>query len=383
MSLETLARGMASAAPVKGTGWRAAGATPAVLTAEVGSRFLYVAEQGALLRREGSRLRVTKKDSLLLEVPAMKLQAVALYGNVQVTSQCLRALLDEGVSVGIFTRNGIYKGRLQGPVDRGGALRRKQWTCAADPGFCLSFGRAIVRGKLLGAKQVAAAYAKNYVAATLGHAHEALTDAIERIDEAPDADVLRGIEGSAARAWFDLFARCNRSEFAFERRVKRPPPDPLNALLSFGYTLVLRELDGLVEAAGLDPAVGFYHTAHANRPALACDWVEEFRHVLIDRLVLSLVNLKVVRPEHFVDLEDRGLRMTPEGLRAFLAAYERALLAGINDGPTPGGYRAVFLQQLGRLLDAIGGRAPYRSHLEPPADETDDHVTALDGLGGA
>src|SRR5207253_3000850 len=98
-----------------------------VLAAEVGSRFLYVAEQGALLRREGSRVRVTKKDVVLLDVSAMKLQAIAVYGNVQISTQCMRTLLDEGVAFGLFTRNGVYKGRLQPPADRGGTLRRLQW----------------------------------------------------------------------------------------------------------------------------------------------------------------------------------------------------------------------------------------------------------------
>src|SRR5438876_596060 len=112
--------------------------------AESHSRFLHVVEQGTTLRRSGTRIRITKKDKVLLEVPATKLQGVILYGNIQVSTQCLRNLLEEGVWLSFFSRSGFYKGRLQPPIERGGNLRLRQWERSRDADFCLSFARAVV-----------------------------------------------------------------------------------------------------------------------------------------------------------------------------------------------------------------------------------------------
>jgi CRISPR-associated protein Cas1 len=337
------------------------------LAAESNIRFLHVVEQGAVLRRAGSRVLVIKKKNVLLDVPAAKLQGVLLYGNIQVSTQCLRNLLEEGVWLSFFTRNGFYKGRLQPPAERGGKLRQIQWEKSKDPGFCLEFARAVVRGKLLGQKQVAAAYAKNYLAETLTESHRSLGESLERLPAVKDLDELRGVEGSATRAYFERFRGWNRSEFSFEGREKRGAADPINAMLNFGYAILMRELEGLIEAAGLDPAVGFYHLPDNDRPSLACDWVEEYRHPIADRLVLKLINNGMIKAADFEDREEKGgLRLSAEGLRKFLKAYERSMLGRRTneDGIVPQGWRATFLKQLARLLDSLSGKDPYRSHVE-------------------
>jgi CRISPR-associated protein Cas1 len=323
---------------------------------EANARFLHVAEQGAVVRRAGQRIVITKHDKTLLQIPVIKLQGVLAYGNVQISTQCLRALLAEGVWVSLFSRTGADRGRLQPPVERGGLLRLRQWERTRDPEFALTFSRALVRGKTLGQIEVAKAFSKNYLADTLSNDYDVLRHAIDRTAAASDLDQLRGIEGAAARAYFSMFARFNRSDLPFEGRVKRGAADPLNCLLNFGYTLLTRELDGLLEAAGLDPTVGCYHAPGEDRPALACDWVEEFRHVIIDRIVLTLVNLKSIQAADFeVHAEKGGLRMKPDALRRFIAAYEAAL---------NGGWRESFLDRLGAILDALRDGVPYRSHLE-------------------
>ncbi|HLQ77531.1 MAG TPA: CRISPR-associated endonuclease Cas1, partial [Terriglobia bacterium] len=162
---------------------------------DVNSRFLYVVEQGAVLRRNSGHVQVTKGENNLLEVPIVKLQGVLLYGNIQVTTQCIRHLLDEGIWVSFLSRGGRYKGRLQSPHDKGARLRRMQWQRSQDPDFCLEFGRAVVRGKLAGQMKVASAYAKNYLAQTLGEGHRILKESVERLKDVDNLDELRGVEG--------------------------------------------------------------------------------------------------------------------------------------------------------------------------------------------
>jgi CRISPR-associated protein Cas1 len=359
---------------VQSTGDAARGCIPIERRAklpESHSRFLHVAEQGTVLRRAGTRVVVTSKQEILLEVSAMKLQGVLVYGNVQVSTQCLRALLDEGVWLSFFTRNGIYKGRLQPPCERGGRLRARQFERARDPEFALQFSRAVVRGKILSEREMGRRYASNYLAETLGEGYRILRESLERVESTADVAELRGVEGAATRAYFDMFRRWNRSGIAFEGREKRGASDPINALLNFGYTLVTRELEGLTEAAGLDPAVGFYHTADYDRPSLACDWVEEFRHLVVDRLVLNLINRGTIKADGFEEAPGKGLRMKQDALRRFVTAYERLMTGSAEQngedkvGAAPPAYRTVFLDQLGRLLDALSEREMYRSHLEP------------------
>jgi len=364
-------------------GWRANTVPDRPEIAEVGSRFLYVAEQGTVLRRSGTRVVITRKEQTLLAVPAVRLQGVLVYGNVQVSTQCVRNLLSEGVYLSFFTRNGQYRGRLQPPVERGGRLRRRQWDCSANPAFCLKFSKAVVRGKILSAQRMAQAYARNRAAESLGSGHLRLRVSLAKIKEASDVATLRGIEGGAARAYFDLFRRWNRSELEFERREKRGTSNRVNALLNFGYTLLTREVEGLLEAAGLDPTIGFYHLSDDDRPSLACDWVEEFRHLVVDRLVLTLINKRMLTAAHFEDGDDRrGVRMNLDGIRVFCSAYERAMRRPVGDdeeGPgTTIGFRSVLLAQLGRLLDATAGRAPYLTHLEElPAATPDGDMTPV------
>lgn len=335
-------------------------------------RFLHVVEPGAMVRLAGGRLRVTKKDSVLLEVPLIKLQGVVLYGAAQISSPCVRALLGQGVWLGFFTRSGRFQGRLQPARQGGGALRRRQWERSRDPVAALEFGRAVVRGKILGQRLVAAAYARNYPAETLGEGQRVLAYCLDRIAGARNLDELRGLEGTASRAYYGLFRRCNRSGFAFPGRMRPADCDPINALLNLGYSLLTRELEGLIEATGLDPTIGLYHLPHGDRPSLACDWVEEFRHPVVDRLVLHLINRGTIRPEDFEDRGERGLRLSAEGLRKFLAAWEQVMNGSAEPGAgsqtdgvrSPAGFRGVMLAQLGRLLDFLDRGAPYRTWLE-------------------
>jgi CRISPR-associated protein Cas1 len=313
-------------------------------------------------------LLVTRNDKVLLEVPSAKLQGVLLYGNIQVTTQCMRELLGEGVWLSLFSRQGTYRGRLQPPAERGGRLRLRQWERSRDPKYCLEFARSAVNGKILSALAMASLRAKNHLAETLGEGYRILRESRERVTAAESIESLRGIEGTAARAYFDLFRRWNVSEMQFEGREKRGTANRVNALLNFGYTLLTRELEGLIEAAGLDPTVGFYHLPDGDRPSLACDFVEEFRHSVIDRLVLRLINLKRIQGDDFAEDEAKGgLRMSPMAMRRFLAEYESRLVGEPRNeaGGESSGFRGVFLRQLARILDSLATGEPYRSHQEP------------------
>lgn len=329
--------------------------------AQAARRFLHVVQQGATVLRQSERVRVVKDQRVLADVPVDELDGVVLYGSVQLTTQAIAVLTEAGVWVSFHTRHGRFRGRLQPAAPRTAMLRALQRERSADPEWRFASARASVRGKLLGMIATARSYLRNYGDERVREGVDALQAALGRLPGTTGVQALRGIEGSASRAWFEVLRVLNRSGLAFDQRVQRYAPDPINSLLNLAYTMVTNELAGLIEAAGLDVTVGFYHDEADGRPSLACDLVEEFRHALVDRLILLMVNRRVVTDESFHTVEGQGCRLTEAGLRQFLEAYERGLL---GPRPSEGGSRRLLLQQVARLTAAVSSGAPYQSHLE-------------------
>lgn len=313
---------------------------------------LYVVEQGAVVQKEGERLVVRKEGRPLASVPVFKVDSVVVFGGVQVSTQAVALLLANGVELAFMSVDGRLKGRLMPAESRNVLLRLQQYQRYHDADFRLKLGRAVVRGKLANARALVLRYLRNHPEAPLVGPLRSLEDSLAQVDTAADLDSLRGIEGRGAAAYFTAFARMLTGELKFSGRSRRPPGDPVNALLSLGYSLLTHEVFGAVAARGLDPYLGFYHDVRYGRPALALDLVEEFRAPVVDRMVLSLVNRRVLGPDDFEEGEEGGVFLTKEGFRRFLATYEERL-----GGPGPvgveGGWRAAFREQVGRLVRAV------------------------------
>jgi CRISPR-associated protein Cas1 len=318
---------------------------------------LYVVEQGAVLQRDGERVAVRKEGQLLLSVPVFKLDCVVVFGGVQITTQVMALLLANGVEVTFLSADGRLKGRLLPAESRNVVLRLNQYERYRDDAFRLRVSKNIVRGKLANARALVTRYLRNHPDAELTERVHALEDTIVQVGEAKDLDSLRGLEGRGSAVYFSAFGEMIRGELAFSGRTRRPPRDPVNAMLSLGYSLLTQELFGATAARGFDPYLGFYHDVRYGRPALALDMVEEFRPVVVDRLVLSLVNRRVFGPEDVEQTEDGGFMLTRDALKRFVMAYEDR----VNSGPTEaeGGWRAVFREQVGRLVRAVRFGEPY------------------------
>jgi CRISPR-associated protein Cas1 len=320
---------------------------------------LYVVEQGAVVQKEGERIAVRKDGQLLLTVPVFKLDSVVVFGGVQLTTQALGLLLANGIEVSFMSIDGRLKGRLLPAESRNVVLRLKQYERYHDHDFRLQVSRAVVRGKLANARALIMRYLRNHPDADLTEPVHALEDAIAQVADAKDLDVLRGLEGRAAAVYFSAFGQMLRGVLPFSGRSRRPPRDPVNAMLSLGYSLLTRELFGAAAARGFDPYLGFYHDVRYGRPALALDLVEEFRPVVVDRLVLSLVNRKVFAPEDVEQSEEGGFMLTRDALRRFVAAYEERVTAG--PGEAEGGWRMIFHEQVGRMVRAVRFGEPYQA----------------------
>lgn len=284
---------------------------------------LYVIEDGAVVRKDGDQLKLfSAKDGLLLAVPLTQVEQLVLMGNVTVTAPVVRTLLDRGIGLVYLTSDGKLLGRLQPTESKNVPLRWAQFQAAADPQRSLRLAGAIVRGKILNQRtllQRAGREGTSEIEGTIAH----LRALAERVDRATALDELRGIEGAAAAAYFREWPKLIKSlGFPFPGRIRRPPTDPVNALISFGSVLLMNEALTACQIVGFDPYLGFLHMDRYGRPALALDLMEEFRPVLVDATVLAFINRRMVEPEDFETSVGGAKRLKRHALQKFLAAWE-------------------------------------------------------------
>lgn len=272
---------------------------------------LYLSQPGAKLHKEHDRLLVKRGEEVLEAVPLIKVDQVVLMGRgVSVSTSALHALTRNGVDIVYLSGTGKYLSRVVGPEHKNGRLRHQQSLVASDPLFALQTAQNIVYGKIINQRAVVRRHAEG--ASWAGRALAAMEEMIKRIGTAQDADQLRGMEGQAAREYFGLVRNMLKppsegGSWNFERRAYYPPTDPINALLSFTYSLVLRDVTTACELIGLDPYLGFFHAIDYGRPSMALDLMEEFRPIIADSIVLEAINRPYVSLSDFeqVDLSEK------------------------------------------------------------------------------
>jgi CRISPR-associated protein Cas1 len=325
---------------------------------------LYVKGYSTYIGLVSKRLKVMRAGSLVETVRLRDLERVVLLGNVEVSGPAMAALLDNGIDVVLLSHSGRFRGRLEPAEGKSVLVRQAQFRKHDDMEFRLRVGRAIVEAKIQNSRSVVQRYLRNHPDCNLGEAVSRLQFCRENVARQTTLDALLGVEGDAAKVYFQAFGSMVGSEFSFESRTRRPPRDPVNALLSFGYTLLTAELAGAVAAEGLDIHVGFLHELAHGRPSLALDMVEEFRQPIVDRLVLSLINRGVLKRDHFEDRGQAGVLLNDTGRDRFIGFYHHALDAEFglrvgHDDAEKTTYRELFRRQARRMREAVIGGADY------------------------
>lgn len=284
---------------------------------------LYVLEDGAVVRKDGNQIVVVSaKNGPLLAMPLEQVEELVIVGNATVTTPLVHELLARGIGLTYFSRSGEFLGRLLPEVSKNVPLRWAQFSTAADPAKSLAIARSIVKGKLLNQRAILQREAREGMAG-LASAITDLKALVARADRAQSLEELRGIEGAGSALYFREWPKLIRAVgFRFPGRVRRPPTDPVNAMLSFGYTMLTSTVFAACHTVGFDPYVGFLHMDRYGRPALVLDLMEELRPVLVDSLVLALINRGIVHPEGFEEGLGGGCRMARPTLKKFLSSWE-------------------------------------------------------------
>lgn len=291
---------------------------------------LYVMTQGSYLHLDNDTVRIEVERETRLRVPLHHLGGIVSQGDVLMSPALIGRCAQDGIGICLLDRNGRFRARIEGPVSGNVLLRQAQWEAARDPQRVLGIARHIVAGKLRNCRTVLQRGARE---AKSDDDRAALDAAVLRFDASLRAvlgseslDALRGVEGEAARTYFESMSRLVRADlrgdFAPDGRSRRPPRDRMNALLSFLYTILTHDCRGALEIVGLDPQRGFLHALRPGRPALALDLVEEFRAILADRVALTLVNRGQIKAGDFRITEGGGVLMDDAARKVVSIAWQ-------------------------------------------------------------
>lgn len=338
---------------------------------------IYIKEQGAMVRRRGERLVISKDGGIIDEFPFAHVEQLTIMGNVQLTTQAAATLLSRDIDVVFLSSYGKYRGRLSGSGSKHAHLRQRQMQLMSDTTFSLQLARAIVDGKIHNQRIILQRQATRISSSTgqkrgprrqpfdkplFDKSLSAMIKAQQQARQALSLESLRGYEGNAAVHYFAAVRSLLDQSWGFARRDYYPPPDPFNALLSFNYSLLLKDVQAAVQVVGLDLYVGFFHEIAYGRPSLALDLMEEWRPLIADSLSLELVNRGTLAPDMFIRTgrPKRPIELGERGVERVLHAYGSRLTTRLfHPLAGPGGntmlQQAITLQAR-RLARVIGGK---------------------------
>ena len=279
---------------------------------------LYLTQQGAMLHKYGNRIVVRKDGAALQEIPIAKLDEVVIFGNGHITTPAMGYLLHKNIPVSFLSSRGKYRGKLQPEYAKDARIRQRQYAAASDPRQCLELAKGFVRGKLTNSLRFCKRQRARH--AEVGTAVNGIRAALKRVDGATSLESLLGYEGAGSAAHYRALRAFLPRDWGFAKREFRPPTDPVNAMLSLGYTLLYNHVYAFINVVGLDPYCGFFHQPRHGHAALASDMMEEFRSIVVNGYVLSLVKNNRVRPDDFTQT-NKGIRIGKEAMNRFLKGY--------------------------------------------------------------
>lgn len=260
---------------------------------------VYIRTQGAKIVKEGRHLLVTKGNAICNTLFTYKLTQIVIFGNVEITHRALAQLMRYEIDTVFLTRNGRYLGRIASPEARNVFLRRRQYDLLSDNAFGVNMARAIVAGKLSNMATVLMRIKRTRHDEFCGQKAHEIQNLMEPLALAGTIDSIRGYEGRASAIYFSAFPRGFIENMGFTRRVRRPPTDPVNSILSLLYTFLMNRVYAACRIAGLDPYPGALHAPDYGRYSLVLDLMEEFRTIIVDTLTLSLFNLRILQKDDF------------------------------------------------------------------------------------
>lgn len=286
---------------------------------------VYITQEDSFIGKTDERLNVKANKQILLDVPLIKVDGVVILGRATVSPSVVNELLERKIPLSFLTSTGRYLGQLQPELTKNIFVRKAQWQAAGESTQAIHIVRGFVRGKLKNYRNILLRRARECSEINLDKSIQQLENAIDPIDTTTNINSLRGLEGAGSAAYFGCFDRLIKNpSFEFKNRNRRPPTDPVNSLLSLGYSLLRHDIQSGINIVGFDPYLGYLHFERYGRPSLALDLMEEFRPLVVDSVVLSAINNEALTPADFTSEPISGaVSLTKESLKIFLRLYEQ------------------------------------------------------------
>ncbi len=322
---------------------------------------LYITEQGATLTKTDGRIVVIKDRKVLEDIPAIKVEQVVVFGNVNFTTPAVRFFFDKNIDVAYLTMGGRYKGRLQPPLCKNALLRRKQYEMSLNREFCRERSREIVLGKV---KNSLTFCKRNQ--RLLRYRREVkdiinnLKGNFRKISSAKDIEQIRGYEGICTRDYYRALKRFFNVDLGFNGRSFHPPRDPVNILLSLGYTLLYNMVFGAVNIVGLDPYQGYFHAIRQGHAALVSDLMEEWRTIIVDSMVVAMVNRREIGSADFTEDKEK-IYLSKDGIKKFLKRFDSQMAREVyhNASKTKNPYKRCIELQVRHFAGVIMGKEKF------------------------
>ncbi|MFP4134610.1 MAG: type I-D CRISPR-associated endonuclease Cas1d [Halothece sp.] len=284
----------------------------------------YITQEDAFIGKTDERLTVKADKKKLLDIPLLKLEGIVILGRATISPMVVNELLQRHIPLTFLTQTGRYLGRLEPEFTKNIFVRKAQWAASGNTPQAIHLVQGFVRGKLKNYRHALQRKVRDFSQLNLDSEIFRLEDTINSIESNYKIDSLRGLEGTGSAVYFGSFPKLiTNPNFSFPSRNRRPPTDPVNALLSLGYSLLRHDIQSAVNIVGFDPYLGYLHVEHYGRPALALDLMEEFRPLIVDAMVLKMINKQLLTPDHFeTEPISNAVSLTKEGLKTFLRSYE-------------------------------------------------------------
>jgi CRISP-associated protein Cas1 len=286
---------------------------------------VYITQNDAFVGKTDERLTVKADKKQILDVPMIKIDGVVILGRATLSPAVVVELLERKIPLSFMTSTGRYLGRLEPELTKNIFVRSAQWKAAGESDRALHVVRGMIRGKLKNYRNSLLRHAREHPDTDLQVAIAKIEQAVLAIEQTNTINSLRGLEGNGSATYFGVFNQLIRADgFSFNTRNRRPPLDPINAMLSFGYSLLRHDIQGALNIVGFDPYLGYLHVERYGRPSLALDLMEEFRPLVVDAMVLSAVNRRSLLVSDFTAEPLSGaVSLGDEGRRTFLRLYEQ------------------------------------------------------------
>ena len=328
---------------------------------------IYLIEQGTYIYKTYQRFVIQTSDKKTIEIPIREVETILVFGNIQLSTPVINACLEAKITVLFLSRQGQYKGHLWNLEAINLDNHLTQFKRREDEIFKLNVSSAIVKGKLLNSKQLLLRLNRKRKIDKIKTVIEGINSDLRALSSVNNLDTLRGYEGISAARYFPAFGcLITNSEFSFCHRYRHPPIDPVNSLLSFGYTLLFNNVLSLIIAEGLSPYLGVFHYGDSKKPYLGFDLMEEFRSPIIDSLVLTIVNKSLVSSSDFEVVSSEGaVYLNDNGRRVFLKHFEARMNEEVShpDLQSKVCYRRVIQLQIKRYKQSLLSVVPYEPFL--------------------